>query len=231
MQRLKTGISAIINFSLPAGGLGVTVHFLIRGQWVEALAAGAATVGVTFLTLGRKFTKRVLARMESRLDERADSVGDWLFDQIEVKLQKFWWLLSGNFRDRYNKALIYRYRDYRTQGLTNKGPFALNLEKVFVPLQLRPESLSRISAAMIEQPDLLERRGKATPGHKGSTIWAFLAALKQQPAFDRLVILGPPGSGKTTLLEHLTLIYARGKQRKRDRNAPDLIPMLRTSRR
>ena len=226
MQRLKTGVSAIINFSLPAGGLGVTVHFLIRGQWIEALAAGTATVGVTFLTLGRKFTKRVLARMESRLDDRADSVGDWLFDQLEVRAQKFWWMLSGNFRDRYNQALIYRYRDYRTQGLTNKGPFALNLEKVFVPLQLRPESLSRISSAMVRQPELIERRGKTNPTVSGSTIWAFLAALKQQPAFDRLVILGAPGSGKTTLLEHLTLIYARGKQRKRDRNAPELIPML-----
>jgi len=233
MQRLKTGVSAIVNFSLPAGGLGVTVHFLIRGQWIEALAAGAATVGVTLLTLGRKFTKRVLERMESRLDERADSVGDWLFDQLEVRFQKLWWVLSGNFRDRYNKALIYRYRDYRTQGLTNKGPFALNLEKVFVPLQLRPESLSRISAALIRNPELAERRregqstaSKTSSPKSGNTIWAFLAALKQQPAFDRLVILGPPGSGKTTLLEHLTLIYARGKQRKRDRQAPDLIPML-----
>ncbi len=226
MQRLKNGIGAILNVSLPATGLGVTVHFLIQGQWTEALASGIATGGVTLLTLGRKFTQRVLARIEERLDQRADSVGDWLFDQFEIRLQKLWWLMSGNFRDRYNKALIYRYRDYRTQGLTNKGPFALNLEKVFVPLQLRPESLSLISSALIRQPELLERRGKASPVKSGSTIWAFLAELKQQPAFDRLVILGAPGSGKTTLLEHLTLIYARGKQRKRDRDAPDLIPML-----
>ena len=226
MQRLKTAISTLINLGLPGAGLGITAHFMIQGAVREALASLAVTGCVTLLTLGRKFGRKVLERIEQRLDERADSVGDWLFDQFEVRVQKIWWALSGNFRDRYNQALIYRYRDYRTQGLTNKGPFALNLEKVFVPLQLRPESLSRISSALIRQPELLERRGKASPIINGSTIWAFLAELKEQPAFDRLVILGAPGSGKTTLLEHLTLIYARGKQRKRDRQAPDLIPML-----
>lgn len=229
MQRLKTGIGAIVNLSLPAAGLGITTHFLMRGQWLEALAAGGTTVALALVTLGRKFSQRVLARIEARLDDRADSVGDWLFDQLEVRFQKIWWSWSGNFRDRYNQALIYRYRDYRTQGLSNPGPFALDLEKVFVPLCLRPESLNQISSEMIRLSDtttletspLLERRETS-----GDQIWPFLAAMVSDSAFDRLAILGAPGSGKTTLLEHLTLVYARGLHKRRDRRAPNLLPIL-----
>lgn len=229
MQRLKTGIGAIINFSLPATGLGLTAHFLMRGQWLEALGAGVATGLVGLFTLGRKFSDRVLARLQTRLDERADALGDWLFDQLEGRLQTIWWGLSGNFRNRYNQALIYRYRDYPTRGLSNPGPFALDLEKVFVPLRLSPESLSHISPRLIrldnnttlEPSPLLERRET-----RGDQIWTFLQAMVSQPAFDRLAILGAPGSGKTTLLEHLTLIYARGLHRRRDRRAPNLLPVL-----
>ena len=55
------------------------------------------------------------------------------------------------FEQEYYQSLIYTYRDYRTQGLKTKGPFTLDLEKVFVPLRIAPESANRISAEMIRK--------------------------------------------------------------------------------
>ena len=57
-------------------------------------------------------------------------------------------------------------------------------------------------------------------------IWDFIARLNHQPAFQRIVVLGPPGSGKTTMLEHIALTYAQNKHRKQRRKAPALIPVL-----
>ncbi len=216
MQRLNQGLATVLSWGLPASGLGVTLHFVTNGDWQMAILSGLTTVLVGTLTLGRRLLDRVVKRLGDRLDEEADTFADWLFDQGKVWLKQLWWKLTANFRDQYNTSLIYRYRDYRTQGLKTQGPFALDLERLFVPLRLRPESASRITGEMIGRPD-----------SAGSwDIWQFLTAIKTQPAFDRLVILGAPGSGKTTLLEHLVLVFAKGTRRRKNRGLPNYIPVL-----
>ena len=112
-------------------------------------------------------------------------------------------LLSFGFRAKYDRHLIHTFRTYEIQGLKTRGPFTLDLEKVFVPLRVAPESANNVKA------DILRNTGT----NKALSIWDVLAAATKQPGFRRLVIIAAPGAGKTTLLRHLTLVHAQHRQR------------------
>ncbi|HEY9638894.1 MAG TPA: NACHT domain-containing protein [Coleofasciculaceae cyanobacterium] len=190
----------LLSWGLPGAGVGLSLHFGLSGQWGEAIAALIGTALLTFVI--KVFTK---------LDPRLDALAAWSVHQLEQGSLQLWWHLTGQFQGRYYQALIYQLRDFRVQGLKTKGPFALDLQKVFVPLRVAPESADRVPSALIPAKD------------SGSlSIWNFLAELSRQPSFRRMVILGPPGSGKSTLLEHLTLTYAQNLQR----HSPRLVPVL-----
>jgi energy-coupling factor transporter ATP-binding protein EcfA2 len=197
--------------------------------------AGVATVGLTLLTVGRGFVKQVwqklIEKLEERLDQRADRLAQWLIDGGEQRLIRLWWGITANFRGQYYKALIFRYRDFRTQGLKTRGPFALDLETIFVPLRIAPESLFQVQPGMIQALGGGQGLGGGPTSanasmSEGLLIWDWLAALATQPSLRQMVILGAPGSGKTTLLEHIALIYARGKQHQQHPKAPKLIPVI-----
>ena len=159
----------------------------------------------------------LLMRFFNKLNPRLDKLFEWLASNFENALVRLWWGVTANFQGKYYQSLIYAYRDFRTQGLKTKGPFALDLEKVFVPLRVAPESINQVTSAMLQ----------ATQAEKDSLgIWDFIARLNSQPAFQRIVVLGPPGSGKTTMLEHIALAYAQNKHRKQHRKTPALIPVL-----
>ena len=144
-------------------------------------------------------------------------VGAGLLAILDVRwVKKSWWKITSNFQGKYYQQLILNCRDYRTQGLKTKGAFTLDLEKMFVPLQVAPESAQNVSSDMIR---------KKIP-ERCLEIWDFLAEISNQPSYKRIAIIGPPGIGKTTLLEHLTLTYAQLAQRWKHRSAPTLIPIL-----
>ena len=201
------------------GGTAV-IGFLVRGEVDKAIISALVTGGLTFLAIGGKFLKDlwegVIDRIEARLEIIIPAFADWIVNQLENLVIKWWWQLTSNFQGKYYQSLIYECRDYRTQGLKTKGPFTLNLEKVFVPLTVAPETVGRISSKIIQTRDRVE----------GIEIWDFLAASRNENAYRSIVIIGAPGSGKTTLLEHLTLVYAQNRQRKYYRKAPKLIPIL-----
>ncbi|MCG8367901.1 MAG: NACHT domain-containing protein, partial [Pseudanabaenales cyanobacterium] len=159
----------------------------------------------------------LLIRFFDKLNPRLDKLFEWLASNFENALVRLWWRATANFQGKYYQSLIYTYRDFRTQGLKTKGPFALDLEKVFVPLRVAPESMNQITSAMLQA-------AKAEKDSLG--IWDFIARLNSQPAFQRIVVLGPPGSGKTTMQEHIALTYAQNKHRQQRRQAPALIPVL-----
>ncbi|MDX2215546.1 MAG: NACHT domain-containing protein [Oculatellaceae cyanobacterium bins.114] len=190
------------------------------GQVVQSYPwlAPMMSMAVALLTVGRKFiatvVRRVLVKLDTKLDQKADDIADWIVGQLERSLLHGWGLVFSGFQQRYYKSLVYTLRDYRVQGLKTRGPFVLDLRKVFVPLRVAPESADNITAAML-QPRKIKQ---------GLDIWDFLGA--DIPSFRRLVILGPPGSGKTTLLEHLTLTYAQHLSRRYHRRVPRLVPVL-----
>ena len=190
---------------MATGSGGSSLFFLFQKKIPEALIAGAIAAGATLLS---SFGKNLMKVLKEYTDRKGEQVGRAITERADRALDRL------GFQGKYYQRLIYACRDYRTQGLKTKGPFVLDLEKVFVPLRVAPESAGRISPAMI----------RASGGSSSLSIWDFLVASRdQQPTYPSMAILGAPGSGKTTLLEHLTLIYAEGRQPQEE---PTLIPIL-----
>ena len=55
-------------------------------------------------------------------------------------------------------------------------------------------------------PNMIQEIDCDASNPKEKPIWDFLAAMRDESAFRRLVILGAPGLGKTTLLRYIALI-------------------------
>ncbi|MCY7276282.1 MAG: hypothetical protein LH702_21735 [Phormidesmis sp. CAN_BIN44] len=184
--------------------IGLALHFAEEGKWTEAIMitsiAGLLVIMIKFF---------------GKLEPKIDKLFEWLANNFESGLLKLWWLVTAKFQGRYYQSLIYACRDFRTQGL-KMGPFALDLEKVFVPLRVASESVDQVAAGMLQAYGTTE----------GLKIWDFLTPMKKQPAFRRIVVIAPPGAGKSTLLEHLALTYAKDVQRRQHPKAPRLIPVL-----
>lgn len=210
---------------LSGSGIGVVaaIALLQQGQWLEAIGVMVVTMALTGLVImgqfARKLTDRILDKIEERLEERIEPLATWVVDGLEQWMTGLWWQGWSPFEQRYTQSLIYEYRDFKTQGQRTRGPFALDLEKVFVPLRVAPDSLDRMPSTLIRDAD----------ARSNLQIWDVLA-VAQQSTFRRLVIIGAPGSGKSTLLEHLTLTYAQRRQRRYHAKAPKLLPVLLTLR-
>lgn len=116
---------------------------------------------------------------------------------------------QGRFRHAYLQHLIYSHRTFDVKGLTTQSTFALELEKVFVDLNISPEASP--NSALV--PEKLQEGGHS--------IWTWLNA----PEITHMAILGAPGSGKTTLLKFVTLTLAN-RNRKSAKEIPDRLPIL-----
>lgn len=208
---------------LPSGGVGiaVTINFLRNGQWIEASVSGLVSIAVIFLAIGGKFAKDVINlvfdKVETRLEQKTDTLADLIVNWLENFAIQFWWQLTAKFQVKYYKTLVYLYRTYQTQGLKTPGNFILDLENVYIQLRFLPQSLDKVSSAIISQQETTSNL---------KNIWDFLAQITTQSAYKRIAILGAPGSGKTTLLKHIALTYAQNKQSRQHRKAPKLIPVL-----
>ncbi len=210
MQRLS---QTLLSWGLPASGAGLALHFGLQSQWPAAIALALVT---TIATLAKGFGSKLVDALQEKLNARADTLAEWIVATIEHWVIGLWWRLTANFYRDYYQSIIYRYRDFRTQGLKTRGPFVLDLDQVFVPLRLAPVAIqSGVSLAH-------------SPSDPDNTvqIWQVLVAMQTQTAFQRLVLLGAAGSGKTTILEHIALTYARGLQGRYGRKVPKLLPLL-----
>ncbi|MEM7555418.1 MAG: NACHT domain-containing protein [Cyanobacteria bacterium P01_A01_bin.84] len=222
--RRKRVQQLLLIFGLPGSGFGIaaTIHLLRNGQLEKAAIAFLITTGVTVIAVAGKFISNlintVLDKIEERLEQRVDTFATTIVDGLESFIVR----RCSGFQSKYYQQLIYTYRDYRTQGLKTKGPFTLDLEKVFVPLRVAPESEGNISPALIQSRE---------SDIEGLSIWDFLAASRKSRGkynynYHTIVIIAAPGTGKTTLLENLTLTYAKNTQRCKYKQAPKLIPIL-----
>ena len=208
---LKTSLNWLLLLFI-GGGLAITLHFAMTNQWSKAFASLILTLLVLVAMFFFDVVNRLFKKWEIEQEQVSARVADAIWSEIEILV----WNFTSPFKGQYYQNLIYKCRDFRTQGLKIKGPFTLDIEKVFVPLRIAPETLDRISAAIIQTS------GKADH----HSIWDFLVASKKEPAYRRMAIIASPGSGKTTLLEHLTLTYAKNTQRLQHPQAPRLIPIL-----
>lgn len=209
---------------LSGSGVGIaeTIRYLLNSQPIAAgisfLLTTTAILLVIFVMFANNVTDKVFDKIEETLDSLEESLANWIYRKLETFTIKAWWELTSDFKGEYYQQLIYSCRDYLTQGLEKDQ--VPKLKKVFVPLKISTASTKQVKPEMIQvvndQDDQFRKKG----------IWHFLAAIKEQSSFKRMVILGAPGSGKTTLLRYMTLTYANNEQRSEHPKAPKLIPVL-----
>jgi hypothetical protein len=120
------------------------------------------------------------------------------------------------FGRRYREHLVHRHRFFDVKGLSTQGSYTLELARVFVELAIAPRPVHEASADPIQA---LPPEARA-----GQTIWEYLnfKALNNQD----LVVIGPPGCGKTTMLKHMVLTLVAGSKQRRQRHAPNKLPIL-----
>ena len=220
--RQKRVQKVIKYLGLSGTGIGISgiIGLLVKGQFKAAVVLGLFTIAVTLLAIAYKFvsgvTNRVLDKIEEELENLEEPLAKWIVNQPKRFFTwLWWWKLNSQFQAKYYQSLVDDVRELETEGFKIGLP-VLDLENVFVSLRVVPKIPEKITGAMI-----------GGDGDSGSqAIWNFLAqsSKKKFQAFRRLAVIGRAGSGKTTLLKHLTLIYA--KKKNRVYKAPKLIPVL-----
>lgn len=194
-----------LNLTVSGASYALSIHFLFSGD-----------LGKAALSAFCPFLLSLLVSLTKKLENSFNKLFDWVIEHLEGNVLQLWWLATSNFKRKYYQGLIEKYNDYQTQGLKTRGPFSLDLEKVFVPLKVAPESIGQISS------DMLQKKVDSND----LQIWNILTQRVGQSEHRRIAILGPPGSGKTTLLAHITLTYAKNQQSKYESSARRLIPIL-----
>ncbi len=190
VELLKNGLAGVCIF---LAGHNLWQLFQGKGSRREIIYAFVwAGLASVFLIIG-DFVKKVWMELEPQAAK-----------VVAKRIKSSWLNRPRGLKKRYYKHLIYKYRSYRTQGLKTKGPFSLDLEKIFVPLRLLPESASKISSALIQRET---KEGKLE-------LWNLLEKnLGENLIFKPIAIIGSPGTGKTTLMEHVSLTLAQESQK------------------
>jgi energy-coupling factor transporter ATP-binding protein EcfA2 len=166
----------------------------------------AITIIYELVILIGGFVTKVWKQLEGKWSER-------LADRIDLAFQS---IFSG-YRKRYLEYLVYQHRSFDIKGLSTQGPYNLDLEGVYVQLNIDPSTLHAVSANIIQTLPNELRSGS-------HSIWEYLSG--KNIAGNNYAIVGAPGSGKTTLLKHTALTLAAPKHRRQRVNAPDLLPIF-----
>lgn len=145
-----------------------------------------------------------------------DRFRDRLVDSLAAQVERVFLRFTSRFQSKYYSDLADIYRRYRAQGMSIAQANSLNLEQMFIPLKVAPQAYDKISPSLVQNPK----------GTEAYTIWDFLAASTDEPAYRRIALIAPPGAGKTVLLEHLILTYATSSRRHQNRKAPRLMPVF-----
>lgn len=130
-----------------------------------------------------------------------------LSDYVESSLRIFF----SRFYKRYVAKLRAQNRFFNVKGVTIQSVFSLELQKVFIDLN--------ISSYRAAQPSAMGQ-----PNEPPKSIWELLES--NAPQHRVLAIIGKPGSGKTTMLQHVTLLIAtRGARGKSKDYIPFHVPL------
>ncbi|MDM8556450.1 DUF1566 domain-containing protein [Desulfococcaceae bacterium HSG7] len=188
-QAFKNFIRAL---ALQAPVAGVAAAFWEKILQQPLFAAGLALLYELILLFWSVLGKEVWEKLKPPV---IDFTAEW----VKVTVLNFF----SHFGRRYKEHLIYEHRVFNVRGLRTTGTYTLEIEKIFVELNLAPSNPHQASTNPLEWKTL-----------SGSQpVWGFIRRLKKQQA-TALAILGPPGCGKTTLMKYITLIFAARKQRR-----------------
>lgn len=193
---------------------GLAVHSAVVGNMREAIISTVIAAGGS---VWASYSKGFMDEMEAGANERGQRTAKQLLIATDTLPGKLKWALSG-FLGKYYNSLIDSHCELKTEGF-NVGLPVLDLEEVFVPLQVIQEAPRKISGGVVtRQP--VPRLGEG----ETRQLWDFLRESPKTRSYRRIAILAPPGSGKTTLLQQVTLSYALNKQGKH--KVPKWVPVL-----
>jgi energy-coupling factor transporter ATP-binding protein EcfA2 len=176
---------------------GIAVLFVAGSYVVGQLVGHPLTillVGV-ICALGTAIAKDLWKRWQERIVEHTD--------KAVVRM------VSG-FGHRYRAFVLNNLRFVETKGLATIGPYAPELDEVFVDVSLAYRAPHQVPEGVLAEvpPEVIERH----------TIWDFV----RQSTPQILAIVGVPGSGKTTLLRHTARHMCRERHGRR-RTVPLLL--------
>lgn len=197
-KKLTIGALAI----LPAPILGWFSDLVEAYPAVSILGAVLWEIGLFVVAFGQE----VWAKVRPTLVDRTANAVSFQID-----------CLLSRYRKHYLQDVIYQHRNFDVKGLSRQGPFALDLEQVFVDLSVAPIAPHEASADMLRKLPKELQEGR----HQ---VWDFLQAFGKESS--KLVLLGAPGSGKTTLVKHVALTFAHGRAPCRHLKARSNLPIL-----
>ncbi len=166
--------------------------------WIKThswLTTGISAGLLVLWGLLKDFLKQVWSKLQPKL-----------VDATATKIEN----LSTRYSRKYSQHLSYRHRTFDVKGFSTQGPYALELEQIYVDLAIDPALLNAGEQSPISIPKPIPapaNQAKSGDPH----IFAWLLADPHGP--HNFAIVGPPGSGKTTLLKHLALTLAARKPR------------------
>ena len=127
----------------------IVANLQALGNWLWLFII--VPVGLYIWLLARRLLKKFLEAFEKEASLYIEAGGQRTAKIFFSVLPR---LFAFGFANQYCRYLVSDCRDYQIQGLKTRGPFVLDLEKVFVPLRFAPESPQRIDADMIKQTRL-----------------------------------------------------------------------------
>lgn len=151
------------------------------------------------------FFGKVWQRLESPLVEQ---VAEWIKWRVPGIFSRYRW--------RYCRYVVYEHQVFDVKGLNIRAAYDLELEHVFVELDVDPTPVHQASADLLKVPESL-RQGE-------HDIWEYLAA--PSLLHWHFVVVGTPGSGKTTLLKHIALALAQERKGHLHARKPHKLPLF-----
>ncbi len=168
--------------------------------WIKThswLTAGIPAVLLAIWALFRDFLKQVWNKLQPPLVDATAAKIEHLFTRYPRK---------------YAQHLYYRHRTFDVKGFSTQGPYALELEQIYVDLAVDPALLNPGQQSPISIPKPATTTANPATKSTGDSPDIFAWLLADPHRAHNFAIVGPPGSGKTTLLKHLALTLADAKK-------------------
>jgi hypothetical protein len=202
-----------------AGVVGTFWALFVASDMLKGLLLAIVTLMLGYITIVfkplHKGNQRRLDEVGEWIDRQADKVFKSLKLTLKLTFKSLKWKLK-NCDHKYLELQGAFCREYYGIGVEDfeqpPGIFQVDLDEVFVPLNLDPS-----------RGDIPRELGKVKQEEPWQ-IWDILARAGHGPNYRWISIAAEGGSGKTTLLRHVAHEFAQGRHRKH--RSPKRLPFL-----